>query len=94
MRIRFTADTDEARQGAAYKVGDTPTLSETSARRWLRRGVAVVFVEAPARPKLKINRPMMADDAAPLVDARLGAKEALGAFVSPPKQRGRPKKSA
>ena len=91
MKIRFTEDrwlnTEDRTKAPKFKKGSTHDLSVESAYRWVRRNVAVYVVDdlAPARPVLKMNRPMMADEAAPLVEARLGANEALSAVVRPKK---------
>lgn len=51
MRIRFTqtvqAETEGRHKGPVYKAGTELVLSEASAQRWLRRGVAVEATEKP-----------------------------------------------
>ncbi len=54
-RIRFTqkvqAETEGRHKGPIYEVGTELDLSELSALRWLRRGVAVEVTSAMGRPQ-------------------------------------------
>ncbi len=63
MKIRFTEsrwlDTEDRAKDPLFKKGSTHDLVETSAQRWLRRGVAVEVVAEPV--KMKLDRPMMVE---------------------------------
>jgi len=98
MLIQFTVDrwldTEDRTKRPKFKKGSTHDLSEAAAYRWVRRNVAVYVVEepAPARPKLKINRPMMGgakkfrDEMAKVDLVGLGK---MAAEIDKPQKRGR-----
>lgn len=61
MRIRFIstvqAETEGRHKGPVYKAGTELDLSEPSAMRWLRRGVAVEATTAASRPMAAVREP-------------------------------------
>jgi len=50
-RVRFNRDTDERREGAAFRAGDEADLPQASVDRWLRRGAVEVIPGAPVVAK-------------------------------------------
>lgn len=49
--VRFLRDTDARREGGpGYKAGDTVTLQDDSAKRWIARSAAVPVQSEPAAP--------------------------------------------
>lgn len=100
MKIRFIkrafAETEGRGKGVSYEPGTELDLPETSAQRWLRRGVAVEL-PLPESPKLKLNRPMMGGAAAvaePKAEADKPKAEEKAEADKPKRVRGRPKKDA
>ncbi len=63
MKIRFnksvTVAASKHEKELRFKDGSVYDLSDASAWRWVRRDVAVYYVEEV--PKLKVGRPMMGD---------------------------------
>ncbi len=56
MKIRFTAKPSARSGGEEFEVGESYDLSEDSARRWLRRGIAVE-VQAVSPPNAAKPKP-------------------------------------
>lgn len=61
MKIRFIttvqAETEGRHRGPVYEAGTVLDLPEASARRWLRRSVAVEHIDAPKPVKAETPKP-------------------------------------
>jgi hypothetical protein len=65
MKIKFTESVtvpaSKHEKELRFRSGSIHDLSEASAYRWVRRKLAVYYVEEKAVPTLKVGRPMMAE---------------------------------
>lgn len=73
MKIRFNADRTVEAQGEVvetYKAGEIYELSASSARRWLRRGLATEVQGSAKKPAAPKSEPKPVEKPAPVIGKR------------------------